>query len=95
MIDKLPFFWQVMAVSTVLTLSYPLSLVIGSLMGQDRFGTIFSMLVIAGGFFGTLYACDHYGYAVHGLQQSVMVGTAGAIGITLFVAFLRAGLARL
>lgn len=95
MLSKLPMFWQVMAVATVVTLSYPISLMLSALMGQDRFGTVTNMTIVSLGFFGTLYACEHYGYALYGLQHMIMVGTAGAIATAFVLSLMRVGIAKL
>lgn len=99
MISHLPVFWQIMAVMTVITLSYPMALMLNGLMGQDGFGTIPHMAIVSIGFFTTLYVCDvyggQYGIRLYDLQEMIIAGTVGATAISFMLALMKVALSKL
>lgn len=88
-----------MAVTSVLTMAYPMALLLNGLMGQDGFGTIPHMAIVSLGFFGTLYWCEEYGsqYGVqlYDLQEMVIAGTIGATVVSFTLALMKVGLSKL
>lgn len=87
--------WAVLAGGTVFGISYMLALMMESSIGREGYGPFTNATIISAGFFGTIYYANTQGINLSELQDALMYGGAGALGLLLLTFLLRALATRL
>jgi hypothetical protein len=94
MIWNLDTAWLLMAVATVVVLSFFFGAALDYLMRDDGFGSTGNMMIVSTGFFLGIVAANHRGFDLHELHLAVLVGLAGAFICLGTMTLLKAMLAR-
>ena len=87
--------WLIMAVAVVGILSFIVAMALNVFMGEDGFGATGNAVIIATGFFLSIFLANNLGYRLNDLQRATTVGVLGAFACLSILTLLKAGLARL
>jgi hypothetical protein len=94
MIWNLDTAWLLMAIATVVVLSFFFGAALDYLMRDDGFGSTGNMIIVSVGFFLGIVAVNQQGYDLHELHRAVMVGLAGAFVCLALMTLLKGMIAR-
>lgn len=95
MLLKLNSSWLMMAVGTVIVLSFFFGSALNALMREDGFGAFGNSAVISGGFFLTILAANYQGYNLRELHLAIIVGLVGAFVLLTSLTIIKALISRL
>jgi hypothetical protein len=90
MIWNLDSMWLMMAIATVVVLSYFFGTALNALMHDDGFGANGNAVIVASGFFLTIFGANYQGYDLHDMHQAIIVGLAGAFVVLASLTLVRA-----
>jgi hypothetical protein len=94
MIWNLDTSWLLMAVATVVVLSFFFGSALDYLMRDDGFGSTGNMMIVSTGFFLGIVSANRQGYDLHEMHLAVLVGLAGAFVCLGTMTLLKAMIAR-
>jgi hypothetical protein len=81
-----------MAVAVVSMLSFIVGLALDGVMGEDGFGAIGNMFIIATGFFLGIFIANTYGVRLSDMTAAMAAGLTGAFASVFALALIKAGL---
>lgn len=87
--------WLLMAIVVVGILSFILAMALNVFMEEDGFGATGNALIIASGFFLTVFVANNLGYRLSQLDQAAVVGLVGAFACLTALTLLKAAINRL
>ena len=94
MIWNLEMAWLLMAVATVVVLSFFFGSALDFLMREDGFGSTGNMVIVSTGFFLGIVSANRHGYDLHEMHLAVLVGLFGAFICLGALTLLKAMIAR-
>lgn len=87
--------WAVLAIGSIVVLSFFIGNAVDLILKGDGFGQWGNMILCAAGFFGGLYLAPHLGYPLHDIRFAVAWGLGGGFLLLCALAFLKALFSRL
>lgn len=87
--------WLLIAIAIVSLIAYVLGYVLDRIMNEDGFGTFGNALIIAGGFFLSIFLANTYGIHLSNINLAISAGLAGAFGLLATLSIAKAVLKRI
>ena len=95
MIWNLGGIWLVMAVGSVVILSYFFGTALNALMQDDGFGAAGNAAILSGSFFLAILLANYEGHNLRKLQMAIAVGLAGAFIVFAVLTLAKAVITRM
>lgn len=86
--------WAVLAIGSIVVLSFFIGNAVDLILKQDGFGQWGNMIICAAGFFGALYLAPRFGYSLRDIRIAVAFGLGGGFTLLCLLALLKAVFSR-
>lgn len=86
--------WAVLAIGSIVVLSFFIGNAVDLILKGDGFGQWGNMIICAAGFFGALYMAPRLGYPLRDIRIAVSFGIGGGFVLLCLLALLKAVFSR-